>query len=43
MVLRATLEPGETGGTCNLAMVRGGFVLVGAIVILMSIIAPTPP
>jgi hypothetical protein len=36
----ATLEPGETGGIVNLAIVGGGFVLVGTIVIVLSIIAP---
>lgn len=36
----ATLEPGETGGIFSLAMAGGGFVLVGTIVIVMSIIAP---
>jgi hypothetical protein len=38
----ATLEPGETGGIFNLAMVGGGFTLVGTLVIVMSIIAPQP-
>jgi hypothetical protein len=38
----ATLEPGETGGIFNLAMVGGGFILVGTIVLVVSIIAPQP-
>jgi hypothetical protein len=39
----ATLEPGETGGILNLAIAGGGFVLVGAIVLAMSILAPPQP
>ena len=38
----ATLEPGEPGGIFTLAMVGGVFVLVDAILIVMSILAPQP-
>ena len=33
----ATLEPGELGGIFNMAMVAGGFILVGGIVVALTI------
>jgi hypothetical protein len=33
----ATLEPGELGGILNMAMVAGGFILVGGIVVALTI------
>jgi hypothetical protein len=33
----ATLEPGELGGIFNMAMVAGGFILVGGIIVALTI------
>lgn len=33
----ATLEPGELGGIFNMAMVAGGFILVGSVIIALTI------
>lgn len=33
----ATLEPGELGGIYNMAMVAGGFILVGGIIVALTI------
>ena len=41
----ATLEPGEMGGIFNMAMVAGGFILVGGVIVALTIwgklMAPT--
>ena len=33
----ATLEPGELGGIFNMAMVAGGFILVGGIIVALTL------
>lgn len=33
----ATLEPGELGGIFNMAMVAGGFILVGGVIVALTI------
>jgi hypothetical protein len=35
----ATLEPGEAGGILNMAVVAGGFILVGGVVVTMTFVA----